>query len=33
MSVFQDYPLTISLILLLFVIGWILHSMEGKPRT
>jgi hypothetical protein len=33
MSVFQSYPLTISMILILFVIGWILHSMEGKPRA
>jgi hypothetical protein len=33
MSVFQDYPLTISVILILFVIGWILHGLEGKPRA
>jgi len=31
MSVFHDYALTISVILILFVIGWILHSLEGKP--
>lgn len=30
MSVFQDYALTISVILILFVIGCILHSLEGK---
>ena len=29
MSVFQDYALTTSMILILFVIGWILHSMEN----
>jgi hypothetical protein len=33
MSVFHDSALTISVILILFVIGWILHSLEGKPRT
>jgi hypothetical protein len=33
MSVFQNYPLTISVILILFVIGWNLHSLEGKPRA
>jgi hypothetical protein len=33
MSVFESYPLTISMILILSVIGWILHSMEGKPRA
>jgi len=33
MTVFQNYPLTISVILILFVIGWILHSLEGKPRA
>src|SRR5438477_12461507 len=30
MSLFESYPLTISMILILFVIGWILHSMEGN---
>ncbi len=33
MSVLHDYALPISLILILFVIGWILHSLEGKPRA
>jgi hypothetical protein len=33
MSIFQNYPLTISLILILFVIGWILRSLEGEPRA
>jgi len=33
MNVFQDYPLTISVILTLVVIGWILRSLEGKPRA
>jgi hypothetical protein len=33
MNVFQHYPLTISVILILFVIGWILHNLEGKPRA
>jgi hypothetical protein len=33
MGLLESYPLTISLILLLFIIGWILHSLEGKPRT
>jgi hypothetical protein len=32
MSVFENYPLAISVILILFVIGWILRSLEGKPR-
>ena len=30
MSIFQDHAFTISVILILFVIGWILHSLEGK---
>jgi hypothetical protein len=33
MSIFQDHALTISVILILFVIGWILRSLEGKPRA
>jgi hypothetical protein len=33
MSVFQYSALTISVILILFVVGWILHSLEGKPRA
>jgi hypothetical protein len=32
MSVLQDYALTISVILILFVIGWILRSLEGRPK-
>jgi hypothetical protein len=33
MSVVEDNALTISVILILFVIGWILRSLEGKPRA
>ncbi len=33
MSVFQNYLITISVIVILFVVGWILHSLEGKPRA
>jgi hypothetical protein len=33
MTVFEYYPLTISMILILFVIGWISHSLEAKPRA
>jgi hypothetical protein len=33
MSIFQDHAFTISVILILFVIGWILHSLEGEPRA
>ena len=33
MSVLQGSALTISVILILFVIGWILHSLEGRPRA
>jgi hypothetical protein len=33
MSIFQDQAFTISVILILFVIGWILHSLEGEPRA
>jgi hypothetical protein len=33
MSVFEDHALTISVILILFVIGCILRSLEGKPRA
>jgi hypothetical protein len=33
MSVVEDNALTISVIMILFVIGWILRSLEGKPRA
>jgi hypothetical protein len=33
MNVFQDYAITISVIVVLFVIGWILTTLEGKPRA
>ena len=28
-----DYSLTLSTIVILFVIGWILTRLEGKPRA
>jgi len=33
MSIFFFFSFTISVILILFVIGWILHSLEGEPRA
>jgi hypothetical protein len=33
MNVFQDHALIISLILVLFVIGLLLHSLEGKLKA
>lgn len=33
MSAFQDHALTISIIALLFLIGWIVNSLEGRPRA
>jgi hypothetical protein len=33
MNLLQDHALTFSVIVLLFVIGWILNSVEGKPRA
>jgi hypothetical protein len=33
MNVFQDNAITISVIVILFIIGWILTMLEGKPRA
>jgi hypothetical protein len=33
MSVLQHSALTICVILILLVIVWVLHSLEGKPRA
>jgi hypothetical protein len=33
MAALRDYALTISTIVILFVIGWILTCLEGKPRA